>query len=125
MLAISIFIGLLFHEFQFSSLLHRTSPSPVRRSMTPGRPGSGPPEPGSYRVALPRTLYGDAKTAAGVVAPPSGDLMTQSMDPGHLAGNLNSLDTMTTSCDPNMLEMMNNQNLDFRVGKKKVTCLFS
>ncbi|TRY76503.1 hypothetical protein TCAL_15981, partial [Tigriopus californicus] len=60
----------------------RTSPSPVRRA-TPLRNQNDPPK--VYRVALPRTLYGDdinGNQSNG------GTLMTQSMDPSQLGSTL-------------------------------------
>ena len=101
------------------SSLSRTSPSPVRRrTLTPGRLGLGlkaPPPAASYALALPRTLYGD-----DINGNTSNMMMTQSMDPAHLAARLDNnttptvltqrnsdaltqQDLMTASLDPSML----------------------
>ena len=65
---------------QFNVRANRTSPSPVRRSITPGGMRGGSLErPSGYRVALPKTLYGEDASGSG------GRSMTQSMDPGALA----------------------------------------
>lgn len=115
------------------SSLSRTSPSPVRRrNVTPTRVTKATP-PGSYALALPRTLYGDDINGNNS----SGNMMTQSMDPGKLAGRLDNGatptsvgggttpqqvgeagDLMTASLDPVML-MENIQNIQEYRGKSE------
>ena len=96
------------------SSLSRASPSPVRRrTLTPGRLGlKAAPPPASYALALPRSLYGD-----DINGNTSNMMMTQSMDPAHLAARLDNnttptvltqrdpltQDLMTASLDPSML----------------------
>lgn len=116
------------HAQQFKGIprrssLSRASPSPVRRrTMTPGRVvgvGKAPP-PASYALSLPRTLYGDDINGN------SNMMMTQSMDPAHLAARLDNNTTpmvlaqreslqvqelMTTSLDPSMLAGYNPANI--------------
>ncbi len=79
----------------------RTSPSPVRRT--------APQQPASYRVALPRSLYGD--DGADVNGNGEG-LMTQSMIVGAARQVVNVTTStrtpeqlMTASCDPSMLSL--------------------
>ena len=90
--------------------------------MTPGRVvgvGKAPP-PASYALSLPRTLYGDDINGN------SNMMMTQSMDPAHLAARLDNNTTpmvlaqreslqvqelMTTSLDPSMLAGYNPANI--------------
>lgn len=77
------------------SSLNRTSPSPVRRrTMTPGRVSSSKQPPSassaSYALALPRSLYGDDINGNNNM-----QMMTQSMDPAHLAARLDNNTTPT------------------------------
>lgn len=78
------------------SSLNRTSPSPVRRrTMTPGRASSASKQPpsassASYALALPRSLYGD-----DINGNTNMQMMTQSMDPAHLAARLDNNTTPT------------------------------
>ena len=76
-----------------------------------------PPPPASYALALPRTLYGDDINGNN-----NNMMMTQSMDPAHLAARLdnnttptvlthrdasvNQADLMTASLDPTILRQL-------------------
>jgi hypothetical protein len=75
-----------------------TSPSPVRRSASR--------ESASYRVALPRTLYGDDEGADS-----GNDLMTQSLvepPPGmRMVPGGGGVDVMTASCVPDIVGRVN------------------
>ena len=79
------------------------SPSPVRRSVTPGRGGGQQQqaaESGAYRVSLPRTLYGDDVNAAAA----SDAMMTQSVmvDGAASSRRVAGGSGMTASCHPDM-----------------------
>ncbi len=80
------------------------SPSPVRRSVTPGRGGGQQQqaaESGAYRVSLPRTLYGDDVNASSA----SDAMMTQSVMVDGAASSRRGRaggSGMTASCHPDM-----------------------
>ncbi len=80
------------------------SPSPVRRSVTPGRGGGQQQqaaESGAYRVSLPRTLYGDDVNASSA----SDAMMTQSVMVDGVASSGRGRaggSGMTASCHPDM-----------------------
>ena len=90
------------------SSLSRTSPSPVRRrTLTPGRLGlKAPPPVASYALALPRSLYGD-----DINGNTSNMMMTQSMDPAHLAARLDNNTTPTVLTQPCNADPLTTQEL--------------
>ena len=100
-----------------------------RRNLTPGRinqMAKPAPPPAAYALALPRSLYGD-----DINGNTSNMMMTQSMDPAHLAARLDNnatptvlqtpqvlhgQDLMTASLDPSLLS-------GFEALQVKINCI--